>query len=82
MNNEAITDALREIFERECGAPLPEKLDVDIQRELGLDSLQQQTVVIEIESHFDIDFDPLAEVITTVEDVVAVVTRCIEEREL
>ncbi|MEM6731059.1 MAG: acyl carrier protein [Myxococcota bacterium] len=74
-----IIETLREILARETGRTPPDRMDTDIQRDLGLDSFQQQAVVIEIESHFDIEFDPHSDIVRTVGDLAAVIERCLRE---
>ena len=55
-------------------------LDTDIQRDLRLDSIQRLTLVVELENHFLICFDPEDELgLETFDDVVSLIHRRLEE---
>lgn len=76
MSRESILAGIGKVLAAHLAIERPVDETTDLGEELQLDSLEQLTLVVEIENHFRICFDPDAEDhIRTVGDVVSVVSR-------
>ena len=71
MSRTDIFQGVQRVVQQHLRVDLPIKLETDIQRDLRLDSIQRLTLVVELENHFRVCFDPSDEVgIETFHDVV------------
>jgi acyl carrier protein len=77
-----ILDGVRSVLRTHLAIVQPVDPDTDLTEELQLDSLAQLTLIVELENHFRICFEPDDEQgIQTVGDLVAVIARLLlEER--
>ena len=82
MSKEQILDGVRTVLREKLEVRHAIEPHTDLFADLELDSLQQLTMVVELENHFRVCFDPGEEVgITTVSDVVTVVRHCMERED-
>lgn len=80
MSREQILAGVRKLLATHLAVDRPVYESTDLGEELRLDSLAQLTLVVEIENHFRICFEPGAEErIDTVGDVVTVVARALAD---
>ena len=71
MNRKEIFHMVQRVVRKQLKMAAPITLETHIQRDLRLDSIQRLTLVVELENHFRVCFDPEDEVgIETFHDVV------------
>ncbi len=76
MSDLEILDGVRQVLRAKLDVERPIETDTNLFSDLEIDSLQQLTLVVELENHFRVCFDPGDEVgIDTVADVVGVIRR-------
>lgn len=78
---ERITATLRELLDRQLASPIEATWESDIQRDLGLDSLKQLALIVEIENTFEIAFEPEDDQARTVGQVVETIERLLEAKQ-
>ncbi|MEO1172758.1 MAG: acyl carrier protein [Myxococcota bacterium] len=76
MTREKIIAELREIVSLQIGRPVELTMDSDFQADLELDSLKRLSLVVAIENHFKVCFEPEDDAgIRTVGDLVSAIER-------
>ena len=79
MTEQQILDGVRQGIAKQLKLDLPLELSTDVQGDLSLDSIQRLTLVVELENHFRICFDPgEAEGVSTLGDVVRLIRQQLE----
>jgi acyl carrier protein len=80
-SEEDILAGVREVLRGPLALPQDVELDTDLQGDLRLDSLQQLTLVVELENRFKVAFAPGDErEVRTVRDVVRLLASHLEKR--
>lgn len=74
-----IIATLRSILERQLRRPVEAEWNSDIQRDLGLDSLKQLALIVEIENTFELAFEPEDDDVRTVGQLVETIERLLRE---
>jgi acyl carrier protein len=82
MTDRQILEGVRTVMRERVGVTVPVGPQTDVLRDLKLDSIQLLTLVVELENHFQICFDPGDEQgISTVESVVRLIGERLEREE-
>ena len=82
MSDEQILDGVRQVMRQHLQVRGPLEPGTDVLRDLNLDSVQRLTLIVELENHFRICFDPGdAEGVSTLLDVVALIRDRLEQRD-
>lgn len=82
MSRDEIFDGIRELLRTRLDVQVPVRLETDLLGELGLDSLGQLTLIVELENRFRVCFERgEIEDIVVVKDIVDAVSRCLEEEQ-
>ncbi len=75
-SREEIFEGVQDVVRQHLRPGVPISQQTHIQRDLRLDSIQRLTLVVELENHFKVCFDPQDEVgIQTFDDVVDLLHR-------
>ena len=76
MNRKEIFHMVQRVVRKQLKMAAPITLETHIQRDLRLDSIQRLTLVVELENHFRVCFDPEDELgLETFDDVVSLIHR-------
>lgn len=74
MSDEQIFDGIQDVMRRHLRLDIPLRPETDVLRDLCLDSVQRLTLIVELENHFRICFEPGdAEGVSTLGDVTALI---------
>lgn len=81
MTPDTILTEVRQLFHDKLGRNESLDRETHIVKDLGIDSLGQLSIVVEIENHFEIYFDPDGtRTVETIGDVVDEVYRCLTHK--
>jgi len=80
MTEDQILAGIRQVFAERLRVAVPIRPEQHVQRDLHLDSIQVLALVVELENHFRVCFDPGDEDgVTTIGDVARLVARRLAE---
>jgi acyl carrier protein len=81
MSRDAILATIRELLRTQLGYTGPVEAESDLASDLGLDSVQLLSLVVELENTFRVVIEPDGEEpLVTVGEVVALIERCQREQ--
>ena len=82
MTQDAVLDEVRRLFREKLERTETIERETGIATDLGIDSLDQLSIIVEIENRFEICFEPDgAQPVETIGDVVDEIGRCLQRKQ-